>query len=43
VAVAFNTEITPELKAEGCYRELLRHCQVLRKEAGFDVAEKPKS
>lgn len=40
VNLAINIEITPELKAEGYYRELLRNCQVLRKEAGFDVVDK---
>ncbi|MCL2378149.1 MAG: isoleucine--tRNA ligase [Defluviitaleaceae bacterium] len=38
--VAINTEITPNLKAEGLYRELLRHCQLLRKEAGFAISDK---
>lgn len=42
VALALNIEITSELKAEGLYRELLRHCQVLRKAAGFDVADRVK-
>lgn len=34
--------ITPELKAEGTYREILRNCQVLRKEAGFEVSGRVK-
>jgi len=34
--------ITPELKAEGTYREILRNCQVLRKEAGFEVSDRVK-
>ena len=38
--VALSTEITPELKAEGIYREILRHCQVLRKDAGFAVIDR---
>ncbi|MCL2816609.1 MAG: class I tRNA ligase family protein, partial [Oscillospiraceae bacterium] len=38
--VAVNTEITPKLKAEGIYREVLRHCQLLRKEAGFEVVDR---
>ena len=38
--VAISTEITPELKAEGVYRELLRHCQLLRKEAGLAITDK---
>ena len=39
VLVAINTEITDELKTEGLYREILRHCQLLRKEAGFAVSD----
>ena len=38
--VAINTEITPKLKDEGIYREVLRHCQLLRKEAGFAVVDR---
>ncbi|MCL1794045.1 MAG: isoleucine--tRNA ligase [Oscillospiraceae bacterium] len=38
--VAINTEITAELWAEGIYREVLRHCQLLRKEAGFAVTDR---
>ena len=40
VLVALNTEITDELRTEGLYREILRHCQILRKEAGFAVSDK---
>jgi isoleucyl-tRNA synthetase len=40
VLVALNTEITDDLKIEGLYREILRHCQILRKEAGFAVSDK---
>ena len=40
VFVAINTEITPRLKDEGIYREILRHCQLLRKEAGFAVIDR---
>ena len=40
LSVAINTEITPELKSEGMYREILRHCQLLRKEAGFAVSDR---
>jgi len=40
--VAINTEITSSLKSEGIYREILRHCQVLRKEAGFAVSDRVK-
>jgi len=39
-SVAINAEISSELKAEGLYRELLRHCQVLWKEAGFAVPDR---
>lgn len=38
--VALDVKVTPELKAEGIYREILRHCQVLRKEAGFEVSDR---
>ena len=38
--VAVHTEITPELRAEGMYREILRRCQLLRKEAGFSVSDR---
>lgn len=40
VLVALNTDITDELKTEGLYCEILRHCQILRKEAGFAVSDK---
>ena len=42
IAVALDISVSLQLKAEGCYREILRHCQVLRKEAGFDVADRVK-
>ncbi len=32
--------VTESLKAEGAYREILRNCQVLRKDAGFEVADR---
>lgn len=35
--VGINTEITPELKLEGQAREIIRHIQELRKEAGYEV------
>ena len=38
--MALATELTPELIDEGYYRELLRQCQVLRKEAGFHVSDR---
>jgi isoleucyl-tRNA synthetase len=37
--VAINTELTPELIAEGISREIVRHLQVMRRAANFDVAE----
>jgi isoleucyl-tRNA synthetase len=40
VLIALNTEITADLRSEGLYREILRHCQLRRKEAGFAVSEK---
>ncbi len=40
VPLALSVVVTPELKAEGAYRELLRNCQVLRKESGFEVADR---
>ena len=39
-AAAIHTGLTTELRIEGIYREILRHCQVLRKEAGFDVTDR---
>jgi len=40
IVVALNTTLTAELKDEGTFRELLRQCQVLRKEAGFEVTDR---
>jgi len=40
IPVAISTKITPMLKAEGLYREILRHCQLLRKEAGFVISDR---
>lgn len=38
-SVALDITLDDDLLYEGLYRELLRHCQVLRKEAGFNVEE----
>lgn len=38
--IAINTEITEALKREGIYREILRNCQLMRKEADCDVCER---
>ena len=40
ICVALDTTMTLELQAEGTFRELLRQCQVLRKEAGFEVSDR---
>ena len=37
---ALDTRITPELKAEGLAREVVRFVQDARKDAGFDVSDK---
>ena len=38
--VALSTEITRELRLEGYARELVRHIQELRKDAGFDLSDR---
>lgn len=38
--IKMDFEITPELKQEGLARELVRHIQSARKEAGFNVDER---
>ena len=38
--VALDATITDDLRAEGLYRDLLRNCQVLRREAGFRVDDR---
>ncbi len=40
VTVAVRTELTPSLQAEGWARELVRRIQVMRKTAGFDLADR---
>ncbi len=39
-AVAVTTEVTPELADEGLARELVRRIQDLRKNAGFEIADR---
>ncbi len=38
--VAVDANITPELRAEGLARELVRRIQAMRKDAGFDIADR---
>jgi isoleucyl-tRNA synthetase len=38
--VELDTEITPQLKEEGIIREVIRHIQEMRKEAGFKPKDK---
>lgn len=38
--LALNTNLAPELVAEGRVRELIRHIQEARKNAGFDVSDR---
>ncbi len=40
VTVGLDTAITPELKAEGLARELVRRIQDLRKKAGFNIEDR---
>jgi isoleucyl-tRNA synthetase len=40
VTVALDTEITPELRAEGLARESVKRIQNLRKDAGFEVTDR---
>ena len=40
LTVAIETKITPELRAEGLARELVRRIQDFRKQAGFDIADR---
>ncbi len=37
--VAINTRVTPELEAEGLAREIVRHVQTMRRQAGFEIAD----
>ncbi len=38
--VAVDATLTPELKAEGLAREVVRRIQSMRKDAGFDIADR---
>jgi isoleucyl-tRNA synthetase len=38
--VAVDATVTPELKAEGLAREVVRRVQAMRKDAGFDIADR---
>ena len=39
ITVGIDTEITPELRAEGLAREVVRRIQNMRKNANFDIAD----
>jgi len=39
VVVGLDSNITPELKAEGMAREIVRRLQAMRRSAGFDIAD----
>jgi len=39
-AVVVTTDVTPELAAEGLARELVRRIQEMRKDAGFEIADR---
>ena len=40
ITVGLDMVVTPELYSEGCLRDILRQCQVFRKEAGFNVSDR---
>ena len=40
IVVALDTIITPELKAEGLAREVVRRIQQMRKDAGFELSDR---
>ena len=40
VTVAVDATLTPELKAEGLAREVVRRVQAMRKDASFDIADR---
>jgi len=39
IQVTVNTDITPELKAEGMAREIVHRLQTMRRSAGFDIVD----
>ena len=40
VTVAVDSQITPELRAEGLAREFVRRVQSMRKDAGYDISDR---
>jgi isoleucyl-tRNA synthetase len=40
VTVAVETHLTPELRAEGLAREIVRRIQAMRKDAGFNIEDR---
>lgn len=40
MTVALDTELTPDLEAEGCAREVVHHIQNLRKSSGYDITDR---
>tara|TARA_Y100001970_G_scaffold115519_1_gene143977 strand:+ start:37 stop:660 length:624 start_codon:yes stop_codon:yes gene_type:complete len=40
VVVALSTTISKELKIEGVFRDLIRHIQIMRKEADFNIDDR---
>ncbi len=40
MTVALDTELTPELEAEGFAREVVHHIQNLRKQSGFEITDR---
>jgi isoleucyl-tRNA synthetase len=40
MTVALDTELTPELEAEGLAREIVHHIQNVRKRSGFEIADR---
>jgi isoleucyl-tRNA synthetase len=40
ITVAVDATLTPELRLEGLAREVVRRIQAMRKDAGFDIADR---